>query len=450
MKKNYQKIINNIGDTYKNYISISLKESNLPVVDIELDEFACIDLKLKNATSDINGNLDQEVKNLSSMSILEIKEVENGYLFSTRIGNKRRKEIYTYFCEDIEFDMEFYDYSKIEISEDEIIDNYRVRLAVKEARNLLEKHALLGDEGLNEEERALIKNAMLITLLNSSQFYEVYNQNSICNIYDLFLKYNDKYEKREFLEASLEVCKLYEGKIEEIIELENTIKGYLDIQAELDKNIKNTKSFDFESFQKDIEKYQDKCYYYKPMYKIYADFSINIKKACKGFKDKNQIEKTQFSIDIKNYIYEKILPQLKENGFEGEFPNYMYKDDKKIYMVSFDIKPDKVLIETSDKKISSKKMKSLLQNIDYSEMNAIDLHEYFVIDCDKKKEIDICIEDVFDDLELQKDMTELRQEIREILNEELDEYNDVKNQEKDDENKEGFMSKFFSKFKKKK
>lgn len=441
MEKNYQKILNNIGETYKNYIEISLDESDFLKVNIILDEFAGIKLQLKNATNDISENLNQEIRNLSSMSFLEIKEVENGYLFSILVGNKRRKDRFTYFCSDVEFDMEFYDYSKIEISQDEIIDNYRVVLAVKEARNLLEKHALLGDEGINEKEKSLIKNAMLIVLLNSSQFYEVYNEKSICDIYDLFLKYNDRYEKKEFLEAALDACKPYEGEIEEIEALENTIKSYLDIQDELDKNIKNTKSFDFEKFQKDIEKYQDKCYYYKPMYKIYADFSINIKKACEGFKDRNKAEKTQFSIDMEKYIYEKILSQLKENGFEGEFPNYRYKDDKKIYMLSFKIKNDKVVIESGDRKISSKKMKSLLQNIDYVEMNLFDLDEYFYVDCKKTEEIDVCVEDVLDDLEIHKDMSKLRQEIRDILNEE--------DEVEQDQNNDGFINKIFSIFKKK-
>lgn len=441
MKKIYQKILNNIGDTYKNYINISLEENRLPIVDIILDEFAHIKLQLKNATKDIGGDLDREARKLSSVSFLEIKEVEGGYLFSILLGNKRKKERYIYFCEDVEFCMEFYDYSKIEISEREIIDNYRVVLAVKESRNLLEKHALLGDEGLNEKEKALIKNAMMIVLLNSSQFYEVYNEKSICNIYDLFLKYDDKYEKKEFLEAALEVCKIYEGEIEEIEELQNIIKSYLDIQAELDKNIKNTKSFDLESLQKDIEKYQDKCYYYKPMYKIYADFSINLKKACEGFEDRNQTEKTQFSIDMEKYIHEKILPKLKENKFEGEFPNYIYKDDKKIYMLSFDIKNDKVLIESGDKKISSKKMKNLLQNIDYREIRLIDIDEGFVADCKNKEEIDICIEDLLEDLEIHKDMAQLRQEIREILEAE----DDVE----ENQNNDGFINKIFSIFKKK-
>ena len=46
------------------------------------------------------------------------------------------------------------------------------------------------------------------------------------------------------------------------------------------------------------------------MYKIYADFSINLKKACEGFEDRNQTEKTQFSIDMEKYIHEKILQNI--------------------------------------------------------------------------------------------------------------------------------------------
>ncbi|MGN1033933.1 MAG: hypothetical protein ACI4PU_10690 [Intestinibacter sp.] len=83
MKKNYQKILNNIGDTYKQYIDISLEESDLTTVNINLDEFAHIELKLKNSTKDIDESLDKELKDLSSMSLVEIKEVQNGYLLST-------------------------------------------------------------------------------------------------------------------------------------------------------------------------------------------------------------------------------------------------------------------------------------------------------------------------------------------------------------------------------
>lgn len=442
MKKNYLRIINNIGDTYKDYISISLEQGNLTVVDINLDEFAHIKLQLKNTKNDIAEDLYEEVRDLSSMSILEIKEVENGYIFSTLIGNKRRKERFIYFCEDIEFDIEFYDYSKIEISPDEVIDDYRVKLAVKEARNLLEKHALLGDEGINEEEKALIKDAMLIVLLNSAQFYEIYNQDSICNIYDLFLKYDNKYEKKEFLEASLDACKKYEGQIEGIENLSSTIKSYLDVQKELDKNIKNVKSFDFEAFQKDIEKYQDKCYYYKPMYKLYADFSIKIKKACEKFKTKNQADKTDFSIDMEKYISQKVLKELQDNGFEGQFPTYVYKDDKMIYILRLKIEKDKVSIESVDKKITSKKMSILLQNLDYREMIPIDLQDYFIIECEDKEGVEEWLEDVLEDVEIYQNRSELRKEIREILDEEDEET-------LDEDNKEGFMSKIFSMFKKK-
>ena len=438
MKKNYQKILNDIGNTYKDYISISI---DLPNVNIKLDEFAQVKLELKNATDNIAEDLNDDIRNLSSVSFVEIKELRSGYLISMLTGDKRRKERYVYFCEDIGFDIEFYDYSKIEISEDEIIDNYRVRLAVKEARNLLAKHALLGDEGLNQGEKDLIKKAMFIVLLNSSQYYEVCNTESICDIYDLFLKYDNKYEKKEFLEASLEVCKLYEGEIEEIEDLAETIESYLDIQNELDKNIKNTKSFDFEEFQEQIDGYQDSCYYYKPMYKIYADFSIGVKNACRDFKDKNQEDKNESVVDIENYINEKILPKLKENGFEGKFPAYRYKDDKKIYLLKFIVKNDKVQVASSAKKITAKKMIALLKNIDYEELEFNDLEFYSVCDCKNKKDIDASMEDVLDDLDLHKDFAEFKKEIREVMKEEDDE---------EDFSLGGFMSNIFAKFKKKK
>lgn len=434
-----KKILNDIGNTYKNYIDISVEDGDSTNVNINLDEFAGVKLELKNSSRDINDNLKEYIRNLSSISCVEIMDVENGYLISLLVGQKR-KERYIYFCEDINFDIELYDYSKIEISENEIIDNYRVILAVKEARNLLEKHALLGNEWLNQNEKELIKNAMLIVLLNSAQFYEVYDQNSICSIYDLFLKYDNKYEKKEFLEEALKACKLYEGKIEKIEELQNIIKYYLDIQKQLDKRVKNIESFDFSEFQKDIEKYQDKCYYYKPMYKIYSDFSVNIKNTCKDFKNKNEVDDNSFIIDINNYIKEEILPRLEENGFKGQFPKYIYKDDKKIFLVEFIIKDDRVEIKNCEQKITSKKIVSLFKNIDYRDVENMDFAVYYTTKCEDKEQLECLIEEILEEVDLHKNFTELKKEIREIMDEDDDE----------DINEGGFFSKIFSMLKKNK
>ena len=206
------------------HINISL-DNEAGILNLKLDKFANIELKLKNATQNIDESLKEFVNELSTSSFIQIKEVPNGYLISSFIGSKKGSQKITAFCEDIDFNIEFYDYSKIKISEDENIDNYRVRLGVKQVRNLLSKHALLGDENLNDIEKELIKYAMLIAILNSAQDDETYDMESICSIYDLFLKYDNNYEKIEFLEQALKATESYAGKIQEIDEIKNIIES---------------------------------------------------------------------------------------------------------------------------------------------------------------------------------------------------------------------------------
>ena len=53
MNKTHKKIINKIGNTYKNYINISL-DNEVGILNLKLDKFANIELKLKNATQNID------------------------------------------------------------------------------------------------------------------------------------------------------------------------------------------------------------------------------------------------------------------------------------------------------------------------------------------------------------------------------------------------------------
>lgn len=401
MNKSNQKLINQIGNTYKNYINISVNQ-DLDVLNLKLDEFANIKLKLKNVTQDIDENLKQFVTELSNFPFIQVKEVPNGYIISSFIGSKKGAKKITVFCEDIDFNMEFFDYSKIEISEDENAENYRVRLAVKEARNLLSKHALLGDENLNDIEKESIKYAMLIVILNSSQYYEKYDIESICSIYDLFYKYDNKYEKREFLEQSLKGTELYSGKIQEIDEIKQIIESYLDIQKELDKNTKNTKNFNFEELQKEIEKYQEKCFYYKPLYKLYVDFTLQVKKACKDFKESNKFLKTDYSKSIRHYINTQVIPILKQNGFKGEYPYFVYKDSKKLYTLGFEITSDKTFVKYDDRKLNSKKTVKLLENVDFKYINIEDVCVYLVDTCLDIVDIANSVNDFLEDLKMKK------------------------------------------------
>ena len=192
---------------------------------------------------------------------------------------------------------------------------------------------------------------MLIAILNSAQDDETYDMESICSIYDLFLKYDNKYEKIEFLEQALKTTESYAGKIQEIDEIKNIIEDYIEIQHELDKNTKNTKNFNFDEFQKKIKKYQEKCYYYKPLYKVYADFTLEVKKACKDFKNPTKTLETDYSISIRNYIDSQVIPVLKQSGFEGEYPYFTYKRHKKLYTLGFEINSNTMIEKSILKKL---------------------------------------------------------------------------------------------------
>lgn len=443
MNKTHKQIINKIGNTYKNYINISL-DNEAGILNLKLDKFANIELKLKNATQNIDESLNEFVNELSTSSFIQIKEVPNGYLISSFIGSKKGSQKITAFCEDIDFNIEFYDYSKIKISEDENIDNYRVRLGVKQVRNLLSKHALLGDENLNDIEKELIKYAMLIAILNSAQDDETYDMESICSIYDLFLKYDNNYEKIEFLEQALKATESYAGKIQEIDEIKNIIEEYIEIQHELDKNTKNTKNFNFDEFQKKIKKYQEKCYYYKPLYKVYADFTLEVKKACKDFKNPTKTLETDYSISIRNYIDSQVIPVLKQSGFEGEYPYFTYKSHKKLYTLGFEINSNKTLVKYDDRKINSKKIVNLLKNVEPRDINIEDVGVYLVDKCSDIVDIARSVNEFLEELKIQK-ISEYGQTQKEHKNQNNSVSNKENNQSSDINNKDANESSFIMK-----
>ena len=443
MNKTHKKIINKIGNTYKNYINISL-DNEAGILNLKLDKFANIELKLKNATQNIDEGLKEFVNELSTSSFIQIKKVPNGYLISSFIDSKKGSQKITAFCEDIDFNIEFYDYSKIKISEDENIDNYRVRLGVKQVRNLLSKHALLGDENLNDIEKELIKYAMLIAILNSAQDDETYDMESICSIYDLFLKYDNNYEKIEFLEQALKATESYAGKIQEIDEIKNIIEEYIEIQHELDKNTKNTKNFNFEEFQKKIKKYQEKCYYYKPLYKVYADFTLEVKKACKDFKNPTKTLETDYSISIRNYIDSQVIPVLKQSGFEGEYPYFTHKSHKKLYTLGFEINSNKTLVKYDDRKINSKKIVNLLKNVEPRDINIEDVGVYLVDKCSDIVDIARSVNEFLEELKIQK-ISEYGQTQKEHKNQNNSVSNKENNQSSDINNKDANESSFIMK-----
>ena len=261
-------IINNISEIYRDSINISHRSNKLKIiVNIDLDDYAKITLNLKNILdNNISEEIESEVNEALEIDPMYIKKLANGYLFSTNGNLKMNNSKKVYICEDIDFEIQLYDYSKINILEDDIVDEYRIVLSIQEAKNLLRKHGVLGNGYLNEKEKNLIKYAMFIVLLNSSQEYETSGYCSICNIYDIFLQYKNKYEKKEFLEESIRVCSLYENDIVQMKEIKQKIEMYLNEKIDLDTDKNSTRRFDFNKFLESIKSYQENCKREDPFY----------------------------------------------------------------------------------------------------------------------------------------------------------------------------------------
>lgn len=423
MNESHQEIINRIGNIYNDFINISINE-DLSVLNIQLDEFAQVKLILKNKIQNKYLNLKEIQSKLYEKCLIQVQKVENGYLVCSNVSNKKTENKLILFCEDIDVNIEFWDYSKIKISEDENKENYRVCLAVKEARNLLIKHVLFGDEGLNYIEKDLVRYAILIIVLNLLQLQEQYSDENISNLF----KVEDK-NSQNALKQALEAIKIYVGKIDGVEMFEQKIEGYLSSQ----KNEYIYDDIDFEKL-KILENNQSHCYYNEPIYKIYADFSVGVKNACKNFKCKHKAPSTKFAIKSEKYIKQKIIPTLTENGFEGQYPCFIYKDCSKLYVISFEVMDNKVVIKYDDKNLELKKIKSLLENVYYKEIKPEDFCVYLTSECLDNQSVGECIKQFLDDLKLHKEI-------------EFDEYSketDIKHHKQ----RQSLLDKIFSIFKK--
>ena len=430
MNKYYEEIINTIGNTYNHFIDISINK-DLSIFNIELGEFAQIKLELINIQQNKDKVL-EEINKQSEIILLDVKKVDKGYEIPLYINNKELRYKVVLYCEDIICRIRFWDYSKINISEDENKDNYRVLLAVKEAKNILMKYKIFGDNGLNYIERELIKYALLILILNLLQLEKQYNQEFSLDKEDL-LKTNDINIEKIELEQALKALEFYKDKVKGIDKIKEEIVIYLNNLKAL---VKNDNNYNLKQYKENRYNYPNHCYYYQPIYRIYSDFSIAIKNACKDFEDKHQFPNTKFATNINNYIQNKIIPILKLNEFEGEYPYFIYKDYKKIYIISFEIKENKVVIKYDDKDKSNLKIKSLLENIDYREMKPEDFCVYLTSECLDKESVGDCINQFIDDLRLHKQV-------------EFDQYDD-NIIDKPYKKKISILEKIISKFKKEK
>ncbi len=137
MNKYYEEIINTIGNTYNHFIDVSINK-DLSIFNIELGEFAQIKLELINIQQNKDKVL-EEINKQSEIILLDVKKVDKGYEIPLYINNKELRYKVVLYCEDIICRIRFWDYSKINISEDENKDNYRVLLAVKEAKKHIDE-----------------------------------------------------------------------------------------------------------------------------------------------------------------------------------------------------------------------------------------------------------------------------------------------------------------------
>ena len=236
MNKYYEEIINTIGNTYNHFIDVSINK-DLSIFNIELGEFAQIKLELINIQQNKDKVL-EEINKQSEIILLDVKKVDKGYEIPLYINNKELRYKVVLYCEDIICRIRFWDYSKINISEDENKDNYRVLLAVKEAKNILMKYKIFGDNGLNYIERELIKYALLILILNLLQLEKQYNQEFSLDKEDL-LKTNDINIEKIELEQALKALEFYRDKVKGIDEIKEEIVIYLNNLKALGKNDNN-------------------------------------------------------------------------------------------------------------------------------------------------------------------------------------------------------------------
>ena len=385
------KLVNNITNCYKESISILPKEKNDRIISIKLNNFGLIKLTLKNDNRE-KIYYDSENYELVNDGPIQIYKQDKGYLVACRGEYNEESVIFTYDCEEIEYSLELYDYASIKVYDKEIICDYRIKLGAKIAYNLLMKHAVLGDEGLNEREIDAIPMAMWIALMDFSRDVENTGAPIICKASDIFLQYNNRYEKEEFLREACKITNLYEGNEE--------VRIVCDIMKEgLEKLIKSKEKSTYSDIKESLSEHINQWDYKSQAYQIYVYFTNFLINACKDFDMEEKTEETQ----LEKYIKEEVVPLLKKKGFNGNYPTLRMKTEDKLYIINFEKDKD-LIINFSDELLENKDIKILLKTMHYEDIKIEDTIAWDVYNCNSEDVIDDEIETILDTIVVDKSM----------------------------------------------
>ncbi|WP_434798253.1 hypothetical protein [Terrisporobacter vanillatitrophus] len=393
MREKYIEIVNGITDYYKESINLLDKEGKGKVIIITLEKFGLIRVVLKNTSKEKIYYNSENYKAIENGPV-QISKIESGYLVASIGEYNNEPVVFTYECDEIDFELDLYNYSNLKINKKYIKDDYRVKLGNKIAHNLLMKHATLGDEFLNEKEKNILPVAMWIAILDSSQkFIDLPDYNKI---FDLFIQYNGKYEKEEFLQKAIQIENDYEDikEVRKVCKIMQNCLDNLQFSSDRDNYSKmEEKLIDHLSFWNSLE----------PVYRVYTDFTNYMKEACESFETNNSNE----NIEIENYIKNKVGSKLVKVGFEEEFPFYRIKTEEKIYVLEFEIVNNrkvniKMLQEILDE---SCELIELLNMMDYGYLKPEDINRWDEEICKTKEDIDEEVEIILDCLLVDKTLS---------------------------------------------
>lgn len=393
MRVKYIEIVNGITDYYKESINLLDKEGKGKVIIITLEKFGLIRVVLKNTSKEKIYYNSENYKAIENGPV-QISKIESGYLVASIGEYNNEPVVFTYECDEIDFELDLYNYSNLKINKKYIKDDYRVKLGNKIAHNLLMKHATLGDEFLNEKEKNILPVAMWIAILDSSQkFIDLPDYNKI---FDLFIQYNGKYEKEEFLQKAIQIENDYEDikEVRKVCKIMQNCLDNLQFSSDRDNYSKmEEKLIDHLSFWNSLE----------PVYRVYTDFTNYMKEACESFETNNSNE----NIEIENYIKNKVGSKLVKVGFEEEFPFYRIKTEEKIYVLEFEIVNNrkvniKMLQEILDE---SCELIELLNMMDYGYLKPEDINRWDEEICKTKEDIDEEVEIILDCLLVDKTLS---------------------------------------------
>lgn len=393
MRERYIEIVNGITDYYKGSVNLLAKEEKSKVITITLANFGLIRVFLKNINEE-KIYYDSENYEVVENGPVQIRKIENRYLVASIGEQNNQQVVFTYECDEVDFELQLYDYSNVKINKKYIKDDYRIKLGNKIAHNLLMKHATLGDEFLNEKEKNILPMAMWIAILDSSQkFIGLPDYNKV---FDLFIQYNGKYEKEEFLQKAIQIEKDYED-IKEVRKVCKIMQNCLDnLQVSSDRSYYSKmeeKLINHLSFWNSLE----------AVYKVYTDFTNYMKEACESFERNNPNENSE----IENYIKNKVGSKLVKAGFEEEYPLYRIKTEDKVYVLEFEIINNqkvniKMLQEILDE---SCELIELLDIMDYEYLKPEDIDGWDEEICKTKEDIDEEVETILGCLLVDKSLS---------------------------------------------